>query len=126
MLVMTLAYVQRADDVSYLSQHYKILKQWIAYLVNDTLTPDHQLSTDDFQGTLTNQTNLALKGIIGIEAMSAISHLTGNTDDATNFHNIATSYISQWQGFAVIANATPPHTTLNYQDDSSHGKSCAI
>lgn len=121
-LIMTLAYAQRANDVSYLSQHYNILKQWTGYLVNDTLTPGDQLSTDDFQDTLANQTNLALKGIIGIGAMSAIAELTGNTADASNYHSIATSYISQWQGYAVVTDATPPHTNLDYQDDSSHGK----
>jgi hypothetical protein len=122
MIIMTLAYAQRANDVSYLSQHYNILKQWAGYLVNDTLTPNNQLSTDDFQGTLANQTNLALKGIIGIEAMSAISQLTGNLNDSTNYHNIAMDYISLWQGFAVVANATPPHTNLDYQQDDTHGK----
>lgn len=61
MLIMTLAYAQRASDTAYLSQHYKLLKQWTTYLVEDSLVPAKQLSTDDFQGDLTNQTNLALK-----------------------------------------------------------------
>ncbi|KUJ19273.1 DUF1793-domain-containing protein [Mollisia scopiformis] len=121
MLITTLAYAQRANDVAYLTQHYNILKQWTGYLVQEALIPANQLSTDDFQGQLANQTNLALKGIIGIQAMSVIAQKTGNTADATNFSSIAHSYISQWQQLAVVSTASPPHTNLDYQDNSSHG-----
>ncbi|KAI9738085.1 MAG: hypothetical protein M1818_005513 [Claussenomyces sp. TS43310] len=121
MLITTLAYAQRTSDTAYLAQHYNILKQWTSYLVNDSLIPDNQLSTDDFQGTLSNQTNLALKGIIGIEAMAVIADLTNNTDDATKFSSIAGSYIAQWQKFAIVTDANPPHTNLDYQDSSSSG-----
>jgi hypothetical protein len=118
---MTLAYAQRANDNNYLSQHYDILSQWTGYLVDEALIPANQLSTDDFQGQLANQTNLALKGIIAIEAMAVIAELTGNSADASNYHNIATSYISKWQGLAVVSSASPPHTSLAYNDDYSHG-----
>jgi len=70
-----------------------------------------------------NQTNLALKGIIGIGAMARIANMTAHADDAANFSSIATSYISQWQTLA-IAPATPDvpaHTTLSYGDASSFG-----
>ncbi|KAH6664891.1 hypothetical protein B0J14DRAFT_238768 [Halenospora varia] len=121
MIIATLAYAQRASDTAYLTAHYKILKQWTGYLVTDSLIPDNQLSTDDFQGTLSNQTNLALKGIIAIEAMATISKLTGNTADAANYSSIAKDYITKWQGFAVVKDASPPHTNLHYQDPTSHG-----
>lgn len=121
MLITTLAYAQRANDVAYLTQHYKILKQWTGYLVQEALIPSNQLSTDDFQGQLANQTNLALKGIIGIQAMSVIASKTGNTADAANFSSIAHNYITQWQKLAVVTTANPPHTNLDYQDSSSHG-----
>lgn len=55
-----------------------------------------------------NQTNLALKGIIGIEAMAEIANLTGNTADATNYTDIANSYISQWVQLGVAMNESPP------------------
>jgi hypothetical protein len=123
MIIMALAYAQRASDTAYLSQHYSILKQWTGYLVSEALIPANQLSTDDFQGTLANQTNLALKGIIAIEAMSVVANLTGNTADAQNYTNIAHSYLTQWEGLAIV-NATasaPAHTKLAYQDATSHG-----
>ena len=120
MLIMTLAYAQRANDVDYLSQHYNLLKQWTGYLVNDSLYPANQISTDDFAGSLANQTNLALKGMIGIKAMSQIANLTGNTDDATSFSDTADSYIAQWVNLTA-SGANPPHTTLNYGATDSYG-----
>jgi hypothetical protein len=52
MLIMTLAYAQRANDNNYLSQHYDKLKQWTSYLVAEAFYPANQLSTDDFAGSL--------------------------------------------------------------------------
>lgn len=120
MIITTLAYVQRTNDVAYLTQHYDILKQWTGYLVEEALIPADQLSTDDFQGSLANQTNLALKGIIAIEAMSVVATMTGNTADAANYTDIAHDYITKWQQYAVVDGDTP-HTNLAYQDSSSHG-----
>lgn len=44
MLIMTLAYAQRANDNAYLTQHYQILKQWTGYLVQEALIPANQVS----------------------------------------------------------------------------------
>lgn len=65
MVIMTLAYAQRTGDTEYLTKHYATLKGWTQFLVNDSLVPANQISTDDFAGPLMNQTNLAIKGIIG-------------------------------------------------------------
>ncbi|OTA84699.1 hypothetical protein M434DRAFT_83133 [Hypoxylon sp. CO27-5] len=121
MIIMVLAYAQRTGDNDYLRQHYPILKQWAGYLVDEALIPADQISTDDFAGSLANQTNLGLKGIIGLRAMSEISDRTGNSDDASSYLDTATSYISQWQGFGLNTAADPPHATLSYGDEDSHG-----
>lgn len=123
MLIMTLAYAQHASDKAYLAQHYSILKQWTQYLINEALIPADQISTDDFAGSLANQTNLALKGIIGIKAMSQIANLTGHSTDAQNYSSIAHDYITKWQtyGIAPATAANLPHTTLSYGSNSSHG-----
>ncbi|KHJ32645.1 putative glutaminase [Erysiphe necator] len=114
MLIMTLAYSKRANDTSYLDQHYQILKQWTEYLVEFALIPDDQLSTDDFAGHLANQTNLALKGIIGIRAMAEISNLTGHDTDGLNYTSIAQDFISKWQTYGVAQESSPPRATLAY------------
>jgi hypothetical protein len=43
MLIMTLAYAQRANDIEYLRKHYDILKQWTGFLVKEALIPDNQV-----------------------------------------------------------------------------------
>ncbi|EPS26858.1 Glutaminase A [Penicillium oxalicum] len=121
MIIMTLAYAQKAGDTDYLHAHYNILKKWVSYLVDEALYPANQISTDDFAGSLANQTNLALKGMIGIQAMSVIAEETGHADDAKSYSNIAHDYIAQWQTLAINSKANPPHTTLSYGDENSHG-----
>jgi len=97
----------------WVSRSYKLWKQWTGYLVREALIPSNQLSTDDFAGWLANQTNLALKGIIGIRAMSEISELVGETADAKYYRNVSESYIKKWQEeFAVSRDGT--HAKLAY------------
>lgn len=71
---------------------------------------------------ISNQTNLALKGTIGIQAMAVIAGETGHESDAANYNNIAHDYITQWQDLAINKDASPWHTTLSYGDKTSHGK----
>ncbi|KAK4654332.1 hypothetical protein QC762_402950 [Podospora pseudocomata] len=118
MIIMSLAYAQRTGDTGYLTAHYPILAQWAQYLIEDSVVPANQLSTDDFAGTLANQTNLAIKGIIGLKAMSQIAQLTNNTDD---FKDKAEDYLMTWKAYAINYDASPPHTTLSYGDKDSHG-----
>lgn len=68
-----------------------------------------------------NQTNLALKGIIGIEAMAVIANLTDHPADAAKYTGISHSYILQWQDLAIASDATPPHSTLSYAANDTHG-----
>ncbi|KAF1941472.1 DUF1793-domain-containing protein [Clathrospora elynae] len=120
-MVMVLAYVQRSGNTDYIRAHYPILKQWAEYLVADSLLPAEQLSTDDFAGHLVNQTNLALKGIIGLEAMSQMSTIIGETGDAANYTAIAHDYITKWEALGVNKDANPPHAILNYNNATTHG-----
>jgi hypothetical protein len=121
MLILTLAYAQPANDIEYLKTHYDMLKQWTEYLVEETLLPANQISTDDFAGWLSNQTNLALKGIIAIDAMAVIANLTGHWDDGDRYSNISHTYVSKWQGLGIAYDAKPPHTTLSYNQNDTHG-----
>ncbi|KAI1336160.1 DUF1793-domain-containing protein [Xylariaceae sp. FL0016] len=77
----------------------KLWRGWTGYLERESLIPAYQLSTDDFAGELANQTNLALKGLIGIKAMSEIANLVGNTTDAKYLRKKADDYARKWQEF---------------------------
>ncbi|EED14629.1 conserved hypothetical protein [Talaromyces stipitatus ATCC 10500] len=88
-------------------------------LVSDSLIPANQASTDDFEGPLANQTNLEVQGIVGIQAMSIIANVTGNTADVSNYSDIASGYVTQWVELANDTTAELPHTTLDYENSST-------
>ncbi|KAI5802839.1 putative glutaminase [Pyronema domesticum] len=124
MLIMALAYARTLDAKSaaeWINRdgRYKLWKQWSSFLVRFSLLPDKQLSTDDFAGRLENQTNLALKGIIGIRAMAELSNYIEETEDAKNYTSIALDYIPKWQEMAMSRDGT--HTKLAYHWEGSWG-----
>ncbi|PLW10460.1 hypothetical protein PCANC_23157 [Puccinia coronata f. sp. avenae] len=118
-LIMVLSYYQLTKDANWLRKHYNILKQWAQFLVNGGLVPEEQLSSDDFAGKLANQTNLALKAIVGIGAMSQIALATGDKDEASKLRSTAEDYISKWSKYALADNGQ--HTKLAYQLNDSWG-----
>ncbi|KAI1864916.1 uncharacterized protein JN550_008736 [Neoarthrinium moseri] len=96
----------------WVQRSYSLWKKWTGYLVRESLIPANQLCTDDFAGWLANQTNLALKGIVGIRAMSDISSLVGNEREAGEYRKIAEEYIDKWQDFGISRDGT--HAKLSY------------
>ncbi|KAI1822835.1 DUF1793-domain-containing protein [Xylaria intraflava] len=98
--------------VKWLRHSYKLWKKWTGYLVRESLVPANQLCTDDFAGWLANQTNLALKGIIGIKAMSSIADIVGEKPDAEYYGKVADEYIDKWQEFGLSRDGT--HAKLAY------------
>ncbi|KAG6821602.1 hypothetical protein H0H93_000111 [Arthromyces matolae] len=119
MLIMALSYAQKTGDNSHLQKYTSLLNQWTQFLITDSLIPANQLSTDDFAGHLANQTNLAIKGIVGIKAMSEIYQILGNFAQSSNYSSIAASYVATWQTLA--ASSTGNHLTLDYGDSNSWG-----
>jgi len=79
------------------------------------------VSTDDFAGPLANQTNLALKAILGIRAMGEIASLTGNSNDAKDFIKTSQDYMTKWEKYAFDKNSS--HAKLAYQLPDSWGLS---
>lgn len=120
MLIMSAAYIARASASSgaaFATAHYTILKQWADYLVANALDPGFQNQTDDFTGFIAHSVNLALKGIIGIGAMSQIATAAGNTADHDNYLSVARSYISQWATMAQ--DSSGQHLKLAYDQDGT-------
>ncbi|KAK9777861.1 hypothetical protein SCAR479_05544 [Seiridium cardinale] len=96
----------------WVAKSYSLWKRWNGYLVRESLIPANQLCTDDFAGWLANQTNLALKGIVGIRAMADLSALVGHDNEAREYKRIADDYIEKWQGFGISKDGT--HAKLSY------------
>ncbi|KAL2835550.1 hypothetical protein BJY01DRAFT_223549 [Aspergillus pseudoustus] len=93
---------------------YRLWTQWTGYLVEFSLEPENQLSTDDFAGWLALQTNLALKGIIGIHAMSKLAEIAGYKEDVAYYKNISETYINKWEEFAMSRDNTRAKLAYNW------------
>ncbi|EXJ55049.1 uncharacterized protein A1O5_12788 [Cladophialophora psammophila CBS 110553] len=112
------AWVGRPESVKsaqrWVRRSYRLWKQWTSYLVEFSLLPHNQLSTDDFAGWLALQTNLALKGIIGIKAMAGLAELTDNYEDAKVFNNISKVYIEKWEEYGISRDKTHAKVAYNW------------
>lgn len=86
-----------------------LLRKPLSRIKNDLLT---------FQR---NQTNLAIKGIIGLQAMAEIEKLTGNPEKEVEYATIASNYLTFWKAHGINTKANPPHTTLQYNKPSTYG-----
>ncbi|TDL21956.1 DUF1793-domain-containing protein [Rickenella mellea] len=117
MLIMTLAHAQFTGDGILISKYYTLLRTWADYLVNNTLNPGTQTTSDGL--TTTNQTNLAIKGIIGIAAMAKISEFAGDNATAAHYQTVSSNYENQWQALSFPSNTS--HLLANYGSDSSSG-----
>lgn len=119
MILMASAYAKFTGDTSYLRTHYTLLDQFSNYLLEYSLLPGVQLSTDNFAGELVNHTNLGVKGIVGLAAMREISHIVGESRRADNVSATVDSFMDRWQTYAI--EPSRKHTVLSYQSRSSYG-----
>ncbi len=120
MLIMSAAVVQRQSasaGAAFATAHYPILQQWADYLVGNALDPGLQNQTDDFTGFIAHSVNLALKGIIGIGAMSLIATAAGRTADAAHYLGVARGYVSQWVTKGLDSSGR--HMKLAYDQDGT-------
>ncbi|KAF8273676.1 hypothetical protein EI94DRAFT_1167505 [Lactarius quietus] len=109
MLIMTYAYARASGDGSLIGKYYSLLTSWADYLSNSTLLIHDQSSADGL--TTNNQTNLAIKGIIAIKAMSKMSSVVEQAADAEKYNNTAASLYSQWKSLAL---ASDQHLLVAY------------
>ncbi|KAI9433022.1 hypothetical protein H4582DRAFT_2188478 [Lactarius indigo] len=99
MLIMTYAHARATGDGSLISRYYSLLTSWADYLSNSALIIYNQSSADGL--TTNNQTNLAIKGIIAIKAMSKMSSVVKQTADADKYSETAARLYGQWRDLAL-------------------------
>lgn len=73
LLVLALAYAQATGDTDWTDQYMDIFQQYADYLVDNSIDIANQLSSNDAAGPLPNETNLAIKGAVGIKAFGELS-----------------------------------------------------
>jgi hypothetical protein len=104
-----------SDATAYANQHYSTLSTWATYLYQNTLQPTNQLTTDDFIGTTTLNTGLALKGILAMGAFANIAKLTGHSNDSTVYTTAAQAYMTEWIDLSQSSDKS--HLMLEYVSD---------
>ncbi|TFK38776.1 hypothetical protein BDQ12DRAFT_683316 [Crucibulum laeve] len=112
MLIMAYAHAQKSGDGSLVARYYDLLKKWTDFLVANSLHTNGYTSADGQVGP--DMSNLAIKGITGIFAMSKISEVVRKSD-MVNYRNKATQLETDWEGLAYSSN----HITTDYGVASS-------
>ncbi|EJC99891.1 DUF1793-domain-containing protein [Fomitiporia mediterranea MF3/22] len=122
MIIMALAYTQASGNRTLLDMHYTMFRRWAEYLIQNSLTPTNQASADFSPlSSLSNdnQTNTALKGIIGIAAMAKIAEIMNMNDDQANYNSTSASFITQWMDRALAPDQS--HINFFYDMPNTNG-----
>lgn len=78
-------------------EHYwSLLRIWGKYLTDSLPDPGNQLCTDDFEGPSPHNSNLALKGIVGLTSWSRILRIHQDYAESASVYQIAQSYAAYW------------------------------
>jgi hypothetical protein len=85
-------------------QYWPLLVSWADYLMQTLPFPESQLCTDDFTGKLANNTNLAAKGIVALEAFAGLCDRVNTANDAvedcSKYRDAARSFATTWKTYA--------------------------
>jgi hypothetical protein len=100
---------QRGNDD--LTKLIRLIQRWGAYLLSSLPDPGSQLCTDDFEGPSPHNSNLALKGIVGLAAYADILGLLKLAAPPNLSHTIA-NYSTFWLQNAISSDAD--HFKLQY------------
>jgi hypothetical protein len=87
LLALVYMYERASGDTTWKQPYLGVLQSYADYLVLNGLYPDVQLSTDDGAGNATNQTGLAVKSAV---ALNAFGVMTGQS----NYSNIGKQFAS--------------------------------
>lgn len=88
LLALMYMYELASGDTDYKSQFLDMLETYAAYLVDNGLYPDRQYSTDDGAGEAANQTGLAVKAAIGLNAYGVMTNQPKYCDIGRHFAEV--------------------------------------
>ncbi|KAL1797723.1 hypothetical protein ACET3X_004329 [Alternaria dauci] len=118
MIILAYAYFMATNNAEFLATHFDILKRWAVYVKEESLFPELQTTTDDFNDTIANNTNLAIKDIVAMNCMGGIASAVGEIDLAAKYVSLAFDYYQLWAASSI--DATNTHTLLAYQLSTSY------
>jgi len=116
LFMMMLGILQRnGGDVSFYYPHYfNLLTKWADYLLSTLPFPEDQLCTDDFMGSIANNTNLAAKGIIALNAYAELCYAATHDAKCRNHYGAAAKDFARTWLQEALEQEPQPHTMLAY------------
>merc|ERR1712086_942763 len=105
-------------SASCLKPFMPMLTTWADYLIASLPFPANQLCTDDFTGRLANNTNLAAKGIVALEAFAHLCEGTGGAG-CSKYSDAATGFVATWTEQAMEQDPQP-HYKIAYNFPNSY------
>lgn len=106
MLIMETNVALATGSADFANEHIELLEKWCKYLIEYGADPGHQLCTDDFAGHLAHNCNLSLKAVMGLQGMSIIMTMLGNTEKAAYYRCEAEKMAENWKNTAVNEDGT--------------------
>lgn len=95
MLIMMANIAIHDGSVDFFNDYKDVLSQWVKYLIEYGMDPEHQLCTDDFAGHLAHNCNLSLKAIMGIAAYSILLKMADD-ESAEVYMKKASEMATEW------------------------------
>lgn len=112
LLALMYMYERASGDTSYKEQFSGILRTYADYLVENGLYTSRQFSTDDGAGESANQTGLAVKAAIGLNAYGVMTKQSQYSDAGKRFADILYNQ-------TVGTDAKRTHFTMFLNEDNS-------
>ncbi|VDC04719.1 unnamed protein product [Peniophora sp. CBMAI 1063] len=114
MIIMACAHAKATGDHSIIERYSALLNKWADYLGLNTLNASAQISNEGV--TRSDETDLALKGIVAIQAMADVSLALNDSASGEAYSSKARTLYSQW---ATKALASDGHLRFSYDEPDS-------
>ncbi|KAL8709848.1 MAG: hypothetical protein Q9220_005464 [cf. Caloplaca sp. 1 TL-2023] len=116
-LILALAYSRAVNSTTWADSHQGLFQGYADYLVANGLNISTQLSTDDGQGALPNQTNLAIKAAVGLTAFGALF------PDKENYTAVGLDFANQLYNESLATDAGKTHFLFQYPESLNSNES---
>jgi hypothetical protein len=113
--LMVAGIVQQQKSTVWLQPYWSVMATWSEYLISALPDPGNQLCTDDFEGPSPHNVNLALKGIVGLNAYAQILAADGQQAASAKAAAAAAGFAQQWLKMAQDPNGGN-HTLLQFNE----------
>ena len=115
LLILAYAYTIATGNAEWAEQYMSVLQGYADYLVGVGLDIPEQLSTNDAAGPLINETNLAIKSAVGLNAFGKLSGLT-------NYSSVGEKYAHTLYNEGLATDDDKSHFVLRYPHDKKSWK----